>query len=285
MGVLHHKHGDKSISQIDIIDTTCKDHFHEVLNVQKLIHPLSCSPTSSSSDPVVASLSPSLTPFRDSYFLLEETDAFLALDDSIPPEINNGIYDSEGDILFLKKLLIDDPVPIPRVSEKLLVSLDPISKTFDMTITNPLFDFDSEFTLNSDNPIFDIQNEESDEFETETITEEVQIHRSQSTAQIPPPYEKLNLDLTMLNPILTFSQFCYDIFGSHYVLDILGPRLLFSLSYGFGLVFPKNFSKVHSLDLFGSGDENEVFDPGIIVTDINSKFGKKFHQKLNRLAL
>nr|GEW44310.1 ribonuclease H-like domain-containing protein [Tanacetum cinerariifolium] len=44
-----------------------------------------------SSDPVVASLSPSLTPFEDSDFLLEETDAFLALDDSIPPEIDNGI--------------------------------------------------------------------------------------------------------------------------------------------------------------------------------------------------
>ncbi|GJY51567.1 reverse transcriptase domain-containing protein [Tanacetum coccineum] len=67
---------------------------------------------------------------------------------------------------------IDDPIPIPRVSEKPLDSLDLISNTFDMTITNPLFDLDSEFTLNSNNPIFDIQNEESDESETETIMEE-----------------------------------------------------------------------------------------------------------------
>ncbi|GJV39597.1 hypothetical protein Tco_1418037 [Tanacetum coccineum] len=96
-----HKHADESINQIAIIDTTCEDHFHEVLNVQKSIHPLSGNPTPSS-DPVVASLSPSLTPFGDSDFLLEETDAFLALDYSIPPEIDNGIYDSEGDILFLK---------------------------------------------------------------------------------------------------------------------------------------------------------------------------------------
>ncbi|GKB20215.1 hypothetical protein Tco_0854138 [Tanacetum coccineum] len=96
-----HKHADESINQIAIIDTTCEDHFHEVLNVQKSIHPLSGNPTPSS-DPVVASLSPSLTPFGDSDFLLEETDAFLALDYSIPLEIDNGIYDSEGDILFLK---------------------------------------------------------------------------------------------------------------------------------------------------------------------------------------
>ncbi|GKB06625.1 hypothetical protein Tco_0834858 [Tanacetum coccineum] len=80
-----------------------------VLNVQKLIHPLSGSPTPSS-DPVVASLSPSLTPFGYSDFLLEETDAFISLDDSIQLEIDNGIYDSEGDILFLKKLVNDDPI-------------------------------------------------------------------------------------------------------------------------------------------------------------------------------
>ncbi|GJW35598.1 reverse transcriptase domain-containing protein [Tanacetum coccineum] len=336
------KHGNESINQIDIIDTTCEDHFYKVLNVQKSIHPLSGSPTLSSG-PVVASLSPSLTPFEDSDFLLEETDAFLALDDSIPPEIDNEIYDSKGDIVFLEKLLNDDPtknlptkelkndktkmtkssieeppelelkdlppnlgyaflegssklpviiskdlkreekdqlnshediddlVPIPRVSEKPLDSLDSISKTFDMTITNPLFDFDFEFTLNSDNPIFDIQNEESDESETENIMEEVQIHSSQSTAQIPPPYEKLNFDITMPNPILTFSQFDYDTFGSHCVFNILGPRLLFSLSYGFGVVFPDKFSKLHSLDLFKAGDQNEVFDPEIIVVDVDLK--------------
>ncbi|GJX55170.1 reverse transcriptase domain-containing protein [Tanacetum coccineum] len=62
-----------------------------------------------SSDPVVASLSPSLTPFGDSDFFLEETDAFLDLDDLIPPEIDNEIYDSERHILFLEKLLNDDP--------------------------------------------------------------------------------------------------------------------------------------------------------------------------------
>nr|GEU28614.1 hypothetical protein [Tanacetum cinerariifolium] len=101
-----HKHGDDSVNQIDIIDTTCGDHFHEILNVQKSIHPLSGSPTPS--DLVVTSLSPSLTPFEDSDFLLVETDASLALDDLIPPEIDNRIYDPEGDIIFLEKLLNDD---------------------------------------------------------------------------------------------------------------------------------------------------------------------------------
>ncbi|GJV64479.1 hypothetical protein Tco_1475307 [Tanacetum coccineum] len=172
---------------------------------------------------------------------------------------------------------IDDLVPIPRVSEKPLDSLDPISKTFDITITNPLFDFDFEFTLNSDNPIFDIQNEESDESKTETIMEEVQIHSSQTTAQILPPYGKLTFDLTMPKPILTFSHFRYGIFGSYRVFNILGPRILFSLSYGFGLVFPDKFSKLHSLELFKAGDQNKVFDPRIIVVDVDSKVGRNFN--------
>ncbi|GKA01567.1 hypothetical protein Tco_0674232 [Tanacetum coccineum] len=92
---------------------------YEVLNVQQSIHPLSGSPTPSSKT-VVMSLSPSLTPFEDSDFLLEETDTFLSLDDSIPPGIENGIYDSEGDILFLEELLNDDPtndLPPPKELE------------------------------------------------------------------------------------------------------------------------------------------------------------------------
>nr|GEV94441.1 reverse transcriptase domain-containing protein [Tanacetum cinerariifolium] len=52
-----------------------------IFNV-KSIQPLSGSPTPS--DPMVAPLSPSLTPFGDSDFLLEETYTFLYLDDSIP---------------------------------------------------------------------------------------------------------------------------------------------------------------------------------------------------------
>ncbi|GKC56268.1 reverse transcriptase domain-containing protein [Tanacetum coccineum] len=104
--VVYYDHGNESINLIDIIDTTCEDYFLEVLNVQKSIHPLSGSPTPSS-DPIVASPSLSLTLFEDSEFFLEETEAFLALD-SIPPYIDNGIYDSKGDILFLENLLKDE---------------------------------------------------------------------------------------------------------------------------------------------------------------------------------
>ncbi|GJZ33975.1 hypothetical protein Tco_0579411 [Tanacetum coccineum] len=56
-------------------------------------------------DPIVSTSSSTLTPFRDSDFLLEEVDAFLALeDDPTSPEVDHSYYDSEGDILLLSIL-------------------------------------------------------------------------------------------------------------------------------------------------------------------------------------
>ncbi|GJV68656.1 reverse transcriptase domain-containing protein [Tanacetum coccineum] len=62
-------------------------------------------------DPIVSTSSPTLTPFGDSDFLLlEEADAFLALeDDPTSPEVDHSYYDSEGDILLLEAFLNDDP--------------------------------------------------------------------------------------------------------------------------------------------------------------------------------
>ncbi|GJS17681.1 reverse transcriptase domain-containing protein [Tanacetum coccineum] len=55
---------------------------------------------------------------EDSDFLLEETDAFLAIeDDSISPKIDNSYYDSEGDIHLLEEFLNDDPSS-PHPSER-----------------------------------------------------------------------------------------------------------------------------------------------------------------------
>ncbi|GKF18158.1 reverse transcriptase domain-containing protein [Tanacetum coccineum] len=48
-------------------------------------------------------------------FLLEEVDAFLALeDDPTSPEVDDSYYDPEGDILLLEAYLNDDPSPPPN---------------------------------------------------------------------------------------------------------------------------------------------------------------------------
>nr|GEW70813.1 reverse transcriptase domain-containing protein [Tanacetum cinerariifolium] len=76
-----------------------------------------------STEPIVSNYSPTLTPFWDSDFLLEETDAFLAINDEpISPEIDNSYYDLEGDILLLEEFLNDDPSspPLPLQEVKVV---------------------------------------------------------------------------------------------------------------------------------------------------------------------
>nr|GEY79325.1 reverse transcriptase domain-containing protein [Tanacetum cinerariifolium] len=65
-------------NQIDVIDVACEEYLQEVLNFSNAI--ASGNPTPYY-DPIVSTSSPTLTPFGDSDFLLEEVDAFLALED------------------------------------------------------------------------------------------------------------------------------------------------------------------------------------------------------------
>nr|GFC30948.1 reverse transcriptase domain-containing protein [Tanacetum cinerariifolium] len=71
-----------------------------------------------SKEPIVKSFSPTLTPFGESDFFLEEIEDFLN-DDSIPMEIENFVYDPKRDILFLEKLLNKDPFQLPLMDLKL----------------------------------------------------------------------------------------------------------------------------------------------------------------------
>nr|GEX39980.1 reverse transcriptase domain-containing protein [Tanacetum cinerariifolium] len=57
----------------------------------------------------------SINRIDDSDFFLEETDAFLAIEDEpILPKIDDSYYDSEGNILLLEKFLNDDPSSTPQ---------------------------------------------------------------------------------------------------------------------------------------------------------------------------
>nr|GFC96736.1 hypothetical protein [Tanacetum cinerariifolium] len=61
----------------------------------------------------IESFSPSHIPNEDSDSFMEEIDLFLTPDDLMPPSIKDD-DDSEGDILFLERLLHDDPIPLPN---------------------------------------------------------------------------------------------------------------------------------------------------------------------------
>ncbi|GJT72255.1 hypothetical protein Tco_1031541 [Tanacetum coccineum] len=164
----------------------------KMIKEQKSIHHSSGSPTPSSV-PVVTSLSLllSLPPGID-----EPLEANKSKINPLIREPPNTFLMGDEEIKLNSHEDINDLVPIPRVSEKPLDSLDCISKIFDMTITDPLFDFDFEFTLNSDNPIFSIHNEESDESETETIIYEVQNHSPQDPfVEIPSGESKVHIEV------------------------------------------------------------------------------------------
>nr|GFC34326.1 hypothetical protein [Tanacetum cinerariifolium] len=60
----------------------------------------------------IESFSPSPIPNEDSDSFMEEINLFLTPDDPMPPSIEDD-EDSEGDILFLERLLHDDPIPLP----------------------------------------------------------------------------------------------------------------------------------------------------------------------------
>nr|GFA23293.1 reverse transcriptase domain-containing protein [Tanacetum cinerariifolium] len=77
-------YNDMTANRIDVIDMACEEYSQEVLSFFDVIS--SGNPTLYY-DPIVSTTSPTLTPFENSDFLLEEVDAFLALeDDPTSPE-------------------------------------------------------------------------------------------------------------------------------------------------------------------------------------------------------
>nr|GEV43187.1 reverse transcriptase domain-containing protein [Tanacetum cinerariifolium] len=105
-------YSDMTAKRIDVIDMACEEYSREVLGFSDTILSGNLTPYY---DPIVSTTSPTLTPFENSYFLLEEVDAFLAIDDDpTSPEVDHTYLDPEGDILLLEAFLNDDPSPLPN---------------------------------------------------------------------------------------------------------------------------------------------------------------------------
>nr|GEU41369.1 reverse transcriptase domain-containing protein [Tanacetum cinerariifolium] len=106
-------YNDMMANRIDVIDMACEEYSQEVLGLFNVI--ASGNPTTYY-DLIVSTTSPTLTPFKNSDFLLEEVDAFLALeDDPTSPEVDQSYVDTEGGILLLEAFLNDDPsLPPPN---------------------------------------------------------------------------------------------------------------------------------------------------------------------------
>nr|GEV79527.1 reverse transcriptase domain-containing protein [Tanacetum cinerariifolium] len=120
-------YNDMTANGIDVIDMACEEYSQEVLGFSDMI--ASGNPTPYY-DPIVSTTSLTLTPFENSDFLLEEVDAFLAIeDDPTSLEVDQSYVDAEGDILLLEAFLNDDlslPPPnqgnyLPEVRKELKI--------------------------------------------------------------------------------------------------------------------------------------------------------------------
>nr|GEX72433.1 reverse transcriptase domain-containing protein [Tanacetum cinerariifolium] len=96
---------------VDLIDVTCEEYSQEVLGFTDDVSNEVSSPYY---ETIISNSSQNLTPFNASDFLLlEEADAFIAIDDEpISSNIDATYYDPEGDILILEALLNNDPEPL-----------------------------------------------------------------------------------------------------------------------------------------------------------------------------
>ncbi|GJR68248.1 reverse transcriptase domain-containing protein [Tanacetum coccineum] len=117
---------DETVHQVNVIDVSCEEYAQEVLEFSDS----STSGNPTHLDPIIASSSPSFTPFEGGDFILEEIESCLS-NDSIPPGIDDFDFDPEGDIHLLEKLLNEDPSStLPSMKNDDL-------KQVDVTMTKP----------------------------------------------------------------------------------------------------------------------------------------------------
>nr|GFB68184.1 reverse transcriptase domain-containing protein [Tanacetum cinerariifolium] len=108
----------ESLNKVNLIDATCEEYSQVVLGFTDNV---SIEVSSPFYEPIVSSSLQNLSPFDASDFLLlEEADAFIAIDDEpILSTINATYYDPEGDILILEALLNNDPKPLSNQKDYL----------------------------------------------------------------------------------------------------------------------------------------------------------------------
>nr|GEV38000.1 reverse transcriptase domain-containing protein [Tanacetum cinerariifolium] len=129
-------HSEELTLQVNDEAITFKEYAQEVFGF--LDSSTSGNPTPS--NPIVASSSPSFTPFEGGDFILEEIKTFLCTPDELY-NLDNDYYDTKGDILYLEKLLNKDP----SSNHPLMKNKD--LKQVDVTMTMPSIEEPSELEL------------------------------------------------------------------------------------------------------------------------------------------
>nr|GEU78157.1 reverse transcriptase domain-containing protein [Tanacetum cinerariifolium] len=135
-------YNDMTANRIDVFDMACEDYSQEVLSFFDVI--ASGNPTPYY-DPIVSTTSPILTLFENSDFLLEEVDAFLALEDDPTSSKVDQSYGIDPEFCTHKILMEEDFVPAVqhqrRVNPKIYdVIKNEVLKLLDAGLIYPISD-------------------------------------------------------------------------------------------------------------------------------------------------
>nr|GFA69530.1 reverse transcriptase domain-containing protein [Tanacetum cinerariifolium] len=112
-------YNDMTAKRIDVNDMSCEEYSQKVLGFFDVIASGNLTPYY---DLIVSTTSPTLTSFGNSDLLLEEVDAFLAIeDDPTSLEVDQSYFDPERDIFLFEAFLNDDlSLPPPNQGNYLL---------------------------------------------------------------------------------------------------------------------------------------------------------------------
>ncbi|GJS93560.1 hypothetical protein Tco_0800528 [Tanacetum coccineum] len=114
-------------------------------------------------------------------------------------------FNPSRDIEELERLLADDSVPVPRVFDVPLGNSDLISRSYDMTLSNPLFDFNDDYTICYDNPLFDEEFEDIislDPLKSTTVIDE----SSLLVTPLPDPKQICLREVKRFDPFFSLTQ-------------------------------------------------------------------------------
>nr|GEW71085.1 reverse transcriptase domain-containing protein [Tanacetum cinerariifolium] len=111
---------DVHVHQVNVIDVSCEEYAQEVLRFLDSL--TSGNPTPS--DPIIAFYSPPFIPFEGGDFILEEIETYLRTPNELS-NLDNDYFDMVGDIIYLEKLLNEDPsLNLPLMKNKDLEQVD-----------------------------------------------------------------------------------------------------------------------------------------------------------------
>nr|GEW36505.1 reverse transcriptase domain-containing protein [Tanacetum cinerariifolium] len=210
-------YNDMTANRIDIIDMACEEYSQEVLGFSDVI--ASGNPTPYY-DPIVSTTSLTLTSFRNSDFLLEEVDAFLALeDDPTLQEVDQSYVDTEGDILLLEAFLNDDPSLPPRNQGKYLPQVRKELKTCEAKTDKSSIDEPLKVKLKDLPPHLEYAFLEGDDKLPIIITKDLSIEEKTTLINFEPAVQHQR----RVNPKI------YDVIKNQ-VLKLIDAGLIYSIS-------------------------------------------------------